>query len=956
MNNLESGIYIPNIEACWLYKANNSETKNYEIDYEYLDKLLNGKLDYSFELVENKELLEGIEIKEVDGKLYTLDIVNVKYTKKYKVANEEKTTKQLRDWTYIDGFKFNGNLMTNFKRASGKARIGENLFILETIKNVIDWARMGLEFKSDCDIAGIRAYESLPLSSIIGCVKINPNSILVIDDHISEFNWTMSNTWLENGELKTETIPTKEKDSIWDGEGLLSSKIFDENEVIKGRGVALLRNRYMKCAGFCCYIEKYYRKYCKDNCLEYETYEVEDMYGNKILVKDILLITTPSAIKLSKYNNEVLKIDGYKGEDAWLKYWKDNCGETFGVCKTDKPSHFENGLINRLSYQMINTIPFTPEQISDLVKPEIEYVNRLKDDLDFFLQEVNQYSEEIKEIGEDYDTNEEDDNDNVLDIGRNIDVTGAFLELIKTNPQFQNTQVFKDFRRNYINAYITQVRQGKIKIESDYCVACGNPFELLKATVSQFDGTSELKGNELYCSRFDDGDDIIGFRNPHINVSNIGIQVNKEVKDLKEYFNCTPNIVFLNSIDYPILSTYQGEDFDIDSNLLTKNKIIVDACKMIDKEATPIPINKIENTGSNNAELTGQKMSDIDHKISKNYIGSVINLSQEINSLYNHLKYNKEATEEELYELYQKTSRLSSMSQCEIDKAKKQFEKLNVPKELERMKKGLKLVDNEKVIQIKSEIETLKQELTIAKGNEIDEVKSRISVKYEELKKYDSRRIKPYFFKFIGDNASKKQRKATNKKHRKDLDQPIILKYCADNGIDIKDLDKENKDLVKLLKVNDKIQKEWEEKIYIKMDTPMDWLEEEMDKVKNGKKIGTTQVIKLVKKNKHKANDEVVSYVVKNIKNLDKKIKAYKLDCDLAAKDKLEKIRSVKKEVVNNILYIKLTKADLYGVMKMCLNSVKKNGEIDKRSGIESITLEVLFQVYGDGLLNMFVK
>lgn len=29
---------------------------------------------------------------------------------------------------------------------------------------------------------------------------------------------------------------------------------------------------------------------------------------------------------------------------------------------------------------------------------------------------------------------------------------------------------------------------------------------------------------------------------------------------------------------------------------------------MIDKEATPIPINKIENTGSNNAELTGQKI------------------------------------------------------------------------------------------------------------------------------------------------------------------------------------------------------------------------------------------------------------------------------------------------------------------------------------------------------------
>lgn len=1054
-----------------MYKFN-QELGNYEVDKEYLDKMLNGKLDYSFELVENEELTYGINIEKINNKLYTLDVINVKYTKKYKKTGEQKTTKELKDWTYVDGFKFNGNQMINWKRSGGKARVGENLFVLESIRSIIEWARMGLKFEGKTSIASIRAYESLPLSSIIGTVNLNPNSILVLDDYISKFNWTMSKTWLEDGELKTETVPTEERNSIWDGEGLLSSKIFDENEIIKGRGVALLRNRFMKCAGFCCYIEKFFRKYCEDNGYDYDTYEIKDMYENTIKVKDVLLITTPSAIKLLKYNDEVLKVDGYAKykEGAWLRYWKDNCGEVFGVCKTEKPSHLcekdENGEIityrNCLSYQMVNTIPFTKEEMKRLVATEIQYINKLKNDLSFFLKEVNQ----TDEMEVNYDNDEE--NDSVIEKGSNIDVMGAFLQLSKRNPNFVNTQVFKDFKRNFINAYISEVRQGKIRIESDYCIACGNPIELLKATVGEFNGTSQLNDNELYCSRFKDGEDIVGFRNPHINVANIGIQKQKYIQEIEDYMKVTPNIVYLNSIKYPILSTYQGEDFDIDANLFTNNKIIVKACNRIDKEITPIPFNAIENTGSNDTELTGQNMSDVDHTIAKNYIGSVINLSQEINSLYNHLKYNNLASDKDLKQLYDRTSRLSSISQCEIDKAKKQFEELNVPRELEKMKIGLELVDDLKISKIKKEINAIKVELeakkikirdfrtnkrkpintelrkcknkmiindkmklsnievkslqdilielqlklptlneteveqikiinkkirvikktlfeneieklteaerlilqnkilkletiisniNLEKQEEVDTIKNRMSEKYEELKKYDSRRIKPYFFKFIGDNESKKQRIVTNKKHRRDLDKPIISKYCIENKIDIKGLDRKNKELLKILKVNDSIQKEWENKIYDKeIDTPMNWLNLELDKIKNNKKVGTTQVINLVKKNTNSINKETVEYVVNIIKELDIKIKGYKSNKDLKIKDKMEKIKFAKEEVSKNILSLKLIKVNLYGVMKETLNTCKKNGKIDKKSGIESISLEILFQTYGNMLLDMFCQ
>lgn len=1075
---LSEGLYIPSIEACWLYKFN-KEMNDYIVDGKYLDKLLKGKLDFSFELLKDDDLINNIEIREFEGKLYSLDIVNVKFKKKYKGKYEEKTTKELRDWSYEKGFTFNGKLMSNWKRSSGKARVGQNLFLIDSIKDkCLDWARMGLKFEEKVDIGAIRAYESLPLSSIIGTIEINPKNILVIDDFESKFDWKMSKTWLEDGELKTETVITEESNSIWDGQGLLSNKIFEANEFIRGKGVALLRNRYMKCAGFCCCIEKFFKDYCEENSLDYNTFEVEDMYNNKIKVKDIMLITTPSAIKLCKYNNDkAIKESGFTGEGAWLKYWKKNCGNTFGVCKTEKSSHHciedEKGNIvtyrNVLSYQMVNTIPFKKDELKELVSPEIEYVNRLKNDLDFFLREINQLKDKSEEIDLEINEEEDDYTENNIEFGSNIDVAGAFIEMAKTNPEFTNTQVFKDYRRNFINSYVGNLRKGKIRVEgTDYCVACGNPFEMLMATVGKFYGKSlTLKENELYCSRFKDGEDVIGFRNPSINSGNIGIQVNKFSCEIHKYMNDVPNIVYLNSIEYPILSTYQGEDYDIDSNLLTNNKTIVAACKRIDKDEFSIPVNRIKNSGKNDRELTAKNMSDVDHIISQNYIGSVINLSQELNSKLNDAIYNNSLQIKEITDLYQMTSRLSSISQCEIDKAKKQFEELDVPSELGKMKSDMELVDNleirslnnqikklkdklksvkkdvmsyrslerkyynreirhikevlrinslepleqDKIKELNDRVEELKHQLlNIAKDDieqqkvlkkemlkinkilrenqiqklmdekvseltneleiydkviefiglerqrEIEEISERIAIKYKELSSCDSRRIKPLFFKYIGDNEAIKQRKSTNKKHKKALDDAAIEQFAKDNNIEVTEVNIKDKKLISLLKENEKIQKEWEDLVYRKLDTPMDWLQEEMNAVKTKNPVGSVQVIQLVKKNKHKANQEVVDYIVKNIKNSDKKIKAYRLDGDLSSKDKLDKIRSAKKDVVNNIKYMNPNKANMFGIMKECFNKVKKNGKVDKKTGIESISLEILFMAYGTGLLDMFCK
>ncbi|KNY24980.1 hypothetical protein [Pseudobacteroides cellulosolvens] len=988
---LTKGIYIPSIECNWLYKAykdyidyenkkkkegfkediKDKKDNNYIVEEKYLDKLLNCKIDWSFELMENNILLDKINIievketkknkegieEEVVVKLYTLDIVNVKYTKKYKnktkkmkknkkgiekevIVNYSKSTKQLRDWSYESGFVFNGKKMTNWKRSGGKARIGEDLFILDSIvSECLDWSRMDLKFNNPLSIAAIRAYESLPLSSAFTSIDIpEPHkSILVIDDFNSKFSLNMSQTWLENKELHTATKLTEESNSIWDGQGLLSNEIFNSNELTIGHGNMLLRNRLTKINGISCKIELYYRDYCEANGLDYDTFTVKDIAGRTIYVKDILLITTPSALKIEKFNDRVLEEEGYKqyGKHAWLYYYLDNCGNRYAVCKVDKPSKYEDGK-NVLSYQMVNTIPFSKEQLSELVKPEIAYVEKLKDDLNFFLAEVN------KNIEDDEDTlnfekieNLINDDDNKIRISKNTDVTGAFTVMCKHNPNFANTSVFKEFRRSFIKAYVEELRQGKIKISGDYCIANGNVIEMLKATTGDFDGkTSTLKCNQIFCSRFKENELVVGFRNPHVNISNIGTHIVVNVPEIRRYFACTANQVFLNSIDYPTLSLYQGEDFDIDSNLITNEPCIIDACLNVDKTVTAISVNKIKESDSNKQELTPENMSKVDHIISKNYIGDVINLSQEINSKFNHYKYNKINTDK-LGLLFDLSSRCSSMSCCEIDKAKKSFEDLNINKEIKKIKNTEGLFDL------------------------VD-------------KELDTRRIKPYFFKFIGDNKAKKQRRISNRKHREKIDLPIIINYCKENKIEIikeikdngkikynidkiKELKKNDIKLKKLLKDNDKIQEEWEDKMYDKLiDTPMNWLELELDNIKDAESIPTMQVIQLIKKSHKVANEQKVNKVIEAIKALNDNIKNYKTNDNLVWMEKVNKIKQSKLNTCKEIKKIKLNKADLSGILIEGLNSIKKNKKIDTKSSIESILLEILFQVYGIGLLTMF--
>lgn len=667
--------------------------------------LLKGSLPYSLESIYLDELTEGKEIYDYKrDKQYSKAIINVTFNNKYiakvKEDNEEDTiedrdlsTKEIREELYNNGFTLDGCKYVLYKRSGSKARNGQVLFIKEEyFEDMILWSRLGLTFtkgtnkedSEEVDIASLKAYESLTLSSIESTIKINPNSILLVEDIDSKFSELASVTELVGGELITTTKEIELSNSIFDGEGLMDESLF--TGALEGKSMALLRARFLKSCVFNTKIQEFFI----DNNIK----EVVDMFGNVHNAKDIKIITTPNSLKFLKFSYKI----GTK-EEAY-NYWKANVGNMFGICKWDKGSHFENGY-NQLSYQMLNSIEFTKEEIKELTKEELEYVNLLKNDLEVFKRHISLQEDSCSK--------------------------DLMLNLLAINNKVANTKMFKEFRRNNIKSYINRLRQGKIKIaNTDYCTILGNPVELLYHAIGRLesDNNETIKymdgKNEVYCRAYRDGEELCGFRNPHVCSGNVLYVVNK-YRDEYKYFNLSDNIVIVNAVGFGIQDRLQGCDYDSDTVLLTNNKILVSKAKESTKYPTPVNRVTADKTKRyyNNAD-----MADVDYAISVNLIGDIINTSQKLNSYYWDLKFNnkeaigkeKEILDKDLDELYSLISLCSSLSQIEIDKAKK-FYDIDMSEILDNIK-GSKYV-------------------------------------YRDTQKKE---IKPYFFKFQGTNKTKKMR------------------------------------------------------------------------------------------------------------------------------------------------------------------------------------------------------
>lgn len=569
----------------------------------------------------------------------------------YRAKDNIKTCNNVADIRsdiYENGFVCEGIKYVRFKRSSGSSRVGKCLFINERLYDAMhEWEMCGIQVDEgqDIDLAALEPYIALTLSSIIDTIEIKPENILVVDDYKSVFHERAIATRLVDGRLVSKPEDVEISNSIWDGQSLMDRSLFGE---YSNKGMLLLRARFFKSCCFNANIQQWFA--------DHGIKKVSQLngYTRAKKIEDVKLITTPSSIKYLKFGT--------------LDHWLDTLETTFGVVKYEKKTHFFDGRMVQTHYQLINTLQMTYEEVEQFIKPSLDYARMIKTDPAVLRHQIS------------YQYQSPDDTFYTKAVTSKNDI---IYRLLGMNDRFAKTKMYRNFCNDLIKSFIKNLRCGHVLVRGNYSTLCGNPIEMLKMSIGQFDGSSIIERDTVYCEMFESGKELLGSRSPHVTIGNILVTRNVIRPEIARYMNPTNEIVYVNSIQENLLERLSGADFDSDTMLLTDNEILVTAAKR-NYDNFPVPTKLVE-SAKRNRRYTNREKADLDIKTSVNKIGEIINLSQELNSILWD-RINKGASIDDVMELYCDISQLDVMSNLEIDSAKRE-NPANNTRELQLLKK-----------------------------------------------------------------------------------------------------------------------------------------------------------------------------------------------------------------------------------------------------------------------------
>ena len=375
------------------------------------------------------------------------------------------------------------------------------------------------------------------------------------------------------------------------------------------------------------------------------------MFGRKHLAKNVRMITTSNAIKWFKF----VDLMGGTNEAAY-DYWCDRVrqdGCLWGCVKTDHPSKLSyQGDVQQLSYQMINTLPCTEEEIGKLAKTSIDYVELLKRDNDEFERYLRANATAVNHYE-------------------------MLADLYRWNPDFAKSRMWRGDKNRIISQYVFRLRKGKIVAPGDNLTVCGNPYALLLHTVGEdwySDPTLRPEEGVIQCytSRFKDGEYLCAIRNPHNSANNIAYLKNVYSEEMQRYFKFSPNILAVNCIETDIQARMNGEDFDSDFNFVTNQPEMVRAAKYCYANF-PTTVNEIPESGIiYTNDLHEYAKMDSKMQQAQKAIGGSSDSAQLAQSYYWD-KIAKGENDEETEQLYHNIIILAVLAQLAIDGCKREY-------------------------------------------------------------------------------------------------------------------------------------------------------------------------------------------------------------------------------------------------------------------------------------------
>lgn len=675
-------------------------TRTYEDEIKHLQKKIKDELDPERKK-KKEEVLEGIKKNKYLYKQHSKDDIRLDfYTNGVPITykKKDKNTNEIIEETIRYRMLY---------RNASKAKIGQSVFINEELyDNANDWITMGLRKllpHDEAKIVELSAYSPLVTSSIESRFHLSLDEVLILNEEESvfhtvadvikstdynSFDKVVDEEATENERQKAikknnldiygdpiyktiyKNVPVIKKrcivsreetditNALWDGMALIESS-FSPGE---NNGMVLLRNHFFKACAFKANIQLFLQDYCKEHNIDYDTFYLTDIFGRQVLAKNIKLITNKDACKWWKF----IDIMGGTKEKAY-DYWRQRVeadGSIWGVVKQDHVSKLgDHHEIQQLSYQAVNSLPCSKDDINKIAQISVSYVELLKSNNDEFEKFLRKNATEVNHY-------------NML------------ADLYKWNPEFANSKMWRVDKSSIINAYVNKLKKGKVTVPGDNLTVCGNPYALLLYAVGEDwnqDPTLQPEDGVIQCytPRFMDGEHLCGIRSPHNAPANTGYFKNVRHPLMEKYMDFSQNIIAVNCIHTDVQSRMNGMDFDADSMLVTNQPEMVEAARISYRDF-PTALNAIgQSNKTYKNEMSEYAKMDSAANRAQMGIGLSSNLAQMCLS-YLWTKKAKNEIDEEYVELYHNCIILACLAQLLIDGIKRTFE-VDAMSEIERI-------------------------------------------------------------------------------------------------------------------------------------------------------------------------------------------------------------------------------------------------------------------------------
>jgi len=273
-----------------------------------------------------------------------------------------------------------------------------------------------------------------------------------------------------------------------------------------------------------------------------KSFEVKDVWGNVLDIRQVQLVLTESMLKLW---------DSYESCEAYIKCCKSN-NYTFGVAKTC-PERLEDE--RRLNYQFIQSFGMDDDDIEELIAPTM---NEMSDVLSDDWRRTVLF---LKGSG--------------LTESNAVKTENDFAKAIMIWPEILKDPFVYGKIRQMIKNRIDEAKVGVLNVHGNYSIASGDPYALCQSMFGM-DVTGLLRRGEIF-NRYwaeSDAEKLVCFRAPmscHNNVRKVKVRRGEEVDTWFRYMNaCTVMNAWDNS-----MAALNGMDFDGDLVMLTDNSVLL---------------------------------------------------------------------------------------------------------------------------------------------------------------------------------------------------------------------------------------------------------------------------------------------------------------------------------------------------------------------------------------------